>query len=153
VGHPPLTGRADTLSLEVIDGQGDLGPQSPPGVGSSRCQRRRVAQAFDLGGTSNKNGCPVLRALCEGRVPRTHAVAQPRPLDLETRSWSNPRSPWPNRAMQTAGLTSNLVQAASYPPLQKAQGRGTQNSGTGRKNTERAGHPPIRRMTRRLQEC
>jgi hypothetical protein len=38
-------------------------------------------------------------------------------------------------------MTSNMVQAASYPPLQKAQGRGTQNSGTGRTNTK-GGHPP-----------
>jgi hypothetical protein len=35
-----------------------------------------------------------------------------------------------------------MVQAASYPPLQKAQGRGTHNSGAGRENTERVGHPP-----------
>jgi hypothetical protein len=30
----------------------------------------------------------------------------------------------------------NIVSAASHPPLQKAQGRGTQSSGTGRDNTE-----------------
>jgi hypothetical protein len=31
---------------------------------------RRVAQAFDLVGITNTEGCPVLRVLCEGREPK-----------------------------------------------------------------------------------
>src|SRR5271167_343535 len=38
--------------------------------------RWRVAQASDLAGITNKSGCPVLRVLCEGRVPRTLAAAK-----------------------------------------------------------------------------
>jgi hypothetical protein len=37
----------------------------------------RVAQAFDLAGITNTMGCPVLRAFCEGREPRTIAAVQP----------------------------------------------------------------------------
>ena len=100
--------------------------------------------AFDPKGTQQENGCAPSFVFCaKGGYARAHAAAQPQAARSETRSWSNPRNPpGANRAMQTAGLTSNLVQAASCPPLQKAQGRGTQNSGTGRKNTERAGHLP-----------
>jgi hypothetical protein len=50
---------------------------SPVGC-RSRCARftdggpngRRVTQAFDLAGITNTVGCPVLRVLGEGRVPR-----------------------------------------------------------------------------------
>src|SRR6266567_3119890 len=35
------------------------------------CRAWRVAQAFDLAGMTNTSGCPVLRAVCEGREPRT----------------------------------------------------------------------------------
>ena len=46
-------------------------------------------------------------------------------------------------AMQTAGHGKAMVSAASHPPLQKAQGRGTHRSGTGRKTApERLGHAP-----------
>ena len=38
--------------------------------------------------------------------------------------------------MQADGHNKPMVQAASYPPLQRTQGRGTHCSGTGRKNTE-----------------
>ena len=34
--------------------------------------------------------------------------------------------------MQAAGHDRPMVQAASYPPLQRTQGRGTQSSGTGK---------------------
>src|SRR5580704_5472683 len=34
------------------------------------------------------------------------------------------------------GITNPIVQAASYPPLQRTQGRGTHCSGTGMENTE-----------------
>jgi hypothetical protein len=33
-------------------------------------------------------------------------------------------------------MTNHMVQAASYPPLQKTQGRGTHSSGTGTENSE-----------------
>jgi hypothetical protein len=36
-----------------------------------------------------------------------------------------------------------MVRAASCPPLQKTQGRGTHSFGTGSRKTERVGHPPI----------
>ena len=46
-------------------------------------------------------------------------------------------------AMQAAGHNKPMVQAASYPPLQRTQGRGTQSSGTGKEKRDgRAGHPP-----------
>jgi hypothetical protein len=35
-----------------------------------------------------------------------------------------------------------MVLAASYPPLQKTQGRGTHNLETGKRNLQRVGHPP-----------
>src|SRR5271163_1130722 len=41
-----------------------------------------------------------------------------------------------------------MVQAASYPPLQKAQGRGTLCSGTGRENTK--GRATRQRRRRRI---
>ena len=49
-------------------------------------------------------------------------------------------------SMQAAGHNKLMVQAASYPPLQRTQGRGTQSSGTGKakKRGGRAGHPPHR---------
>ena len=43
-------------------------------------------------------------------------------------------------AMQAAGHNKPMVQAASYPPLQRTQGRGTQSSGTG--NARQKGGPP-----------
>jgi|SRR5271170_1020189 len=45
--------------------------------------------------------------------------------------------------MQAAGHNKLMIQAASYPPLQRTQGRGTQSSGTGKvkKRVGRAGHP------------
>jgi hypothetical protein len=36
----------------------------------------------------------------------------------------------------TLGMTNLIVAAASYPPLQRTQGRGTHSSGTGSKNVE-----------------
>ena len=46
-------------------------------------------------------------------------------------------------AMQAAGHDKLMVQAASYPPLQRTQGRGTQSSGTGKgKKARRKGGPP-----------
>jgi hypothetical protein len=45
--------------------------------------------------------------------------------------------------VQSAGHSKPIVAAASYPPLQNTQGRGTQSSGTGRETrAERLGHPP-----------
>ena len=35
-------------------------------VQSSPTNHRRVAQGVDLVGSANTNGCPILRALCEG---------------------------------------------------------------------------------------
>ena len=43
-------------------------------------------------------------------------------------------------AMQAAGHDKPMVLAASYPPLQRTQGRGTQSSGT--KKARRKGGPP-----------
>jgi hypothetical protein len=45
-------------------------------------------------------------------------------------------------AMQAAGHSKSHNIGSSYPPLQKAQERGTRCSGTGRENTESPGHPP-----------
>jgi len=40
-------------------------------------------------------------------------------------------------------IDKTLASAASYPPLQKTQGRGTRSFETGKKNrSERTGHPP-----------
>jgi hypothetical protein len=41
--------------------------------------------------------------------------------------------------MQAAGHDKLMVQAASYPPLQRTQGRGTQSSGTGKIKSETEG--------------
>ena len=66
------------------------------------------------------------------------------------------RVPRPSRSVRRAGTTDacsdglmlpdgkHMAQAAWCPPLQSTQGRGTHNSETGRKNTERVGHPPVR---------
>jgi hypothetical protein len=53
--------------------------------------------------------------------------------------------------MQAAGHNKLMIQAASYPPLQRTQGRGTQSSGTGKvkKRVGRAGHPPLEFQPRR----
>src|SRR5450432_1091518 len=46
-------------------------------------------------------------------------------------------------ATQAAGVANPMVPAASYPPLQRTQGRGTQSSGTGKNERDRrVGHPP-----------
>ena len=70
----------------------------------------RVAQAFDPKGTARKwvpSSCSVRRAgttsACSGAASRR---------SISKRDPGQPSFPWPNRAMQTAGLTSNLVQAA-----------------------------------------
>jgi predicted nucleotide-binding protein len=41
-------------------------------------------------------------------------------------------------------MTNPMVQAASYPPLQRTQERGTHCSGTGSENLGNPGHPPDR---------
>src|SRR5258708_23297952 len=49
--------------------------------------------------------------------------------------------------MQTAGHNKPMVQAASYPPLQKTQGRGTHSPGTGSQDAEsRATRPTSYRV-------
>jgi hypothetical protein len=48
-------------------------------------------------------------------------------------------------AMQTARHDQPMVSAASYPPLQKTQGRGTHSSGTGKTTRGTLGHPPSTR--------
>jgi RHS repeat-associated protein len=46
-------------------------------------------------------------------------------------------------AVQADGHSKPMVTAASYPPLQKTQGRGTPSFAMGKRNaTERVGHPP-----------
>ena len=77
--------------------------------------------AFDLADTTNAAGCPVLRVPCEGREPQIPGAAQP-------------------RHDKQHGTT------ASYPPLQRTQGRGTHSSGTGRKQN-RLGHPSVLGVT------
>src|SRR5260370_6260286 len=39
-------------------------------------------------------------------------------------------------------MNQPMVQAASYPPLQRKQGRGTHRSRTGSENTKSRAHPP-----------
>jgi len=45
-------------------------------------------------------------------------------------------------AMQARGHNNPMISAASYPPLQKAQGRGTHSFETGRKKADAEAGPP-----------
>src|SRR6266567_3803643 len=82
------------------------------------CRAWRVAQAFDLAGMTNTSGCPVLRAVCEGREPRTHT----QPVCAER--------------------DKKLCRLHRYPPLRKTQGRGTLSADAAHEHHRKPGHPP-----------
>ena len=77
------------------------GKRIPPASLRSRVGMTRAGgdqvHDFDLAGTQKTVGCPVLRAFCEGRVPRTLGAAQPMLPYPETRSRSIPHSLAPVR--------------------------------------------------------
>ena len=55
------------------------------------------------------------------------------------------------RTMQAAGHDKPMLQAASYPPLQRSQERGTRSSGTGKKKERRKDGPPAFPVVKELK--
>jgi len=94
------------------------GKRIPPASLRSRIGMTRAGgdqvHDFDLAGTQKTVGCPVLRAFCEGRVPRTLGAAQPMLPYPETRSRSIPHSLAPVR-LRSEDRNDNC--SSAIPPV------------------------------------
>src|SRR5713101_8457451 len=103
----------------------------------SRAKGWRVAQAFDLAGHSQHNGCAVLRVLCEGRETE---MAE-RTVDHATLRQVR---------CKLCGMTNEIVQASSQPTPSASSGQAlAKNARMGhplwewhRHTSLKIGHPP-----------
>src|SRR5579863_5537432 len=122
----PTSGKPDTKTMHAMNAARNCLANFEVIDVSQMVPVGRVAQAFDLAGTTSKMGAPFLRVLCEGAGTTKACTAK---LGAVT-------------TMQADGHDKPMVQTASYPPLPRTQERGTLCSGAGREQHGRAGHPP-----------